>query len=594
MDIYTQSSFQRASSRICLAILLSCLAAACSGPAQTSRVDAEPLPSEALRTAATGSFGGSARYSQAGEPGSFNPVLATNVRDLSFGRLLHAYLFEFDPIERKMKGGVVLQSERADGGASLILTLRRRVRFSDGEPLTAAHVVSTFERIFDEESANPLKDSLTLDGKPVTATRVDDQRVEISSGEPYAAAEYILGNLPILPTHRLDPEKTIDSYWGLDADPDTFVGLGPFVMVRHEPGQRTVLKNNPHYWRTDTQGQRLPFLDQLVVEYVPDRNTQLLRFQSGELDLVDTQLRPEDYQLLAELEDSRFQLFDAGPSNNLYLFWLNLSSGSNADGQPLVDPKRARWFANADFRRALNSAISRESIVENVFLGNARPAWSLLPEVFDEWGTDQLVRYPHDLQRARRYLREGGFSWRQSSQGEVLVDDRGEEVSLNILTRSDDIWGRIAAVLQQDLEQLGMRVTITQEEFRAVISRITRSRNYDAALLALTIPPDPSDHGNVLLSASPMHFWNPAQASPATPWEERIDELMMSQMRSIDRQQRIRQYAEIQHIVSDQVALMPLINSNILVAAQARLQNLSPAPIFPPTLWNSWALWVEP
>ena len=418
--------------------------------------------------------------------------------------------------------------------------------------------------------------------------------MEIHFGEPYAAAEYLLGNLPILPTHILAPDKPLDGYWGLDADPATFAGLGPFVMVRHEPGQRTVLKHNPHYWRTDVQGRRLPFLDELIVEYVPDRNTQLLRFQSGELDLVDTQLRPEDYHLLMELQDSRFQLFDAGPSNNLYLFWLNLSSGLNADGQPLVDPKRARWFANVDFRRALNSAISRESVVENVFLGNARPAWSLLPEVFDEWGTDRLVRYPHDLERARQYLREGGFSWRQSPEGQVLIDDRGEVVNLNILTRSDDIWGRIAAVLQQDLEQLGIKVTITQEEFRSVISRITRARNYDAALLALTIPPDPSDHGNVLLSASPMHFWNPAQASPETSWEKRIDELMMSQMRAIDRQQRMAQYAEIQHIVSDQVALIPLINNNNLVAAQARLRNLKPAPIFPPTLWNSWAFWVEP
>ena len=149
MEIHKQDSFGRINFRICLAIiLLSWLAAACSGPVQTSREDTEPLPTEALRTEEIGSFGGSVRYSQAGEPGSFNPLLATNVRDLSFGRLLHAYLFEFDPIEREMKGGVVLKSERSEGGASLILTLRRGVRFSDGSLLTANHIVSTFERIF--------------------------------------------------------------------------------------------------------------------------------------------------------------------------------------------------------------------------------------------------------------------------------------------------------------------------------------------------------------------------------------------------------------------------------------------------------------
>lgn len=576
-----------------LMILLLTLAA-CSAPGESTREDPNPIPAEALETGATGSFGGTLHYALAGEPGTFNPVMATNTRDLTFGHLLHGYLFEFDPQKGEIRGGVVREWARGQEGRSLLLTLRQGVRFSDGEPLTPSHIVKTFQMILSEESSNPLKGNLLLAAPNLKVRELKDHRVEIDFGTPYAAAEYLLSNVPILPTHRFPSGQVIDSLWGLDADPASIVGLGPFVMQRHEPGQRTVLAHNPHYWRTDAQGRRLPFLDQFVVEYVSDRNTQLLRFRSQELDLLDSQLRPEDFQLLVEQKDPQYQLFDAGPSNNLYLFWLNLGSPRNASGEPAIGSDKARWFGNTNFRRALDRAISREAIVENVFLGYARPAWGLIPEIFEKWQTDRLVHYPHDVAAARRLLSEAGFSWQKSDSGEVLLDEQRKPVSLNILTRSDDIWGRIAALLQQDLKQIGIAVSITQEEFRSVISRITRARDYEAALLALAIPVEPSDHGNVLLSSSPMHFWNPMQESPETDWEARIDELMMAQLQAVDPQARQAQYAEVQELLSQQVPIIPLINNNTLVAAQARVQNLKPAPIFPNSIWNGWELWVKP
>jgi peptide/nickel transport system substrate-binding protein len=152
----------------------------------------------------------------------------------------------------------------------------------------------------------------------------------------------------------------------------------------------------------------------------------------------------------------------------------------------------------------------------------------------------------------------------------------------------------MAAILQQDLEALGMTVVVQQEELRAVISRIMRSRNYDSALMNLDFPIEPTDMGNVLLSSGALHVWNPRQRKPATTWEGRIDQLFWQQGRVLDEQQRFRHFQEIQEILVQHRPFIPLVNRNVLVAWRKGLNNVKPANIFPFAMWNIWEQWWEP
>ena len=172
------------------------------------------------------------------------------------------------------------------------------------------------------------------------------------------------------------------------------------------------------------------------------------------------------------------------------------------------------------------------------------------------------------------------------------MDSQGRQVEFEILTRSDGLFGKIAAVIQNDLEAIGMQVGIRQEEFRTVISRYGAG-DYDSVLISLEIPPEPSDHMNVLLSSGQMHMWNPNQKEPATEWERRVDELMLEQVRTLDSKKRERLYQEVQQILSQQVPFVPLVNRDLLMAWNTSLKNVRASSLFPFALWNVWELYLD-
>ncbi|MDA2929731.1 ABC transporter substrate-binding protein [Acidobacteria bacterium AH-259-O06] len=573
---------------ISLLILLGCSGEDESTPTGSRNL---PLPEDALIVETEGEVGGSLHYPLLAEPSTFNFLYAQENRAKLVGYLTTATLLEFDPVQHTVTGGICREWKVSEDGQTVTLTLRKGVRFSDGVPLSAKDVLFTFEKIYEEGSKNTVKDALLIDGKPLLVTAIDSHTLEIKFPAPYAAAPYILTTVPIFPRHLFqEPAKKIEEYWNLGTPPQEMAGLGPFVLAVHQPGGKSVFHFNPHYWKVDRHRTRLPYLDELVFHYIGERNTQLLRFQAGELDLLDHYLRPED---LEELKSEKVNLQDAGPSNNLSIFWLNLNMGKDAaSGKHYLSPRKREWFGNLKFRQAISTGISRDTIVRNVYLGHAQPAWSLVPSSLQTWYTADARRYEYNPSRSREFLQKGGFSWKKEGPGEVLVDSKGRPVELEILARADDISGKIAAIIQQDLEEIGMRVTVRQEELRAVISRILGSRRYDAAIMNIELPVEPVDHMNVLLSSGPMHMWNPNQSRPASKWEKRIDELMFQQVTTLDQQRRQRLYRKVQHILAEQVPIIPLVHRDTLIASKNRLKNVRPSSLFPYSLWNVWELWV--
>lgn len=75
--------------------------------------------------------------------------------------------------------------------------------------------------------------------------------------------------------------------WRVDSDPGETAGLGPFRLSAFRPGERIELERNPHYWRTDSEGAPIPYLDELFFLFVPNSYAQVLRFQAGEAHIID-------------------------------------------------------------------------------------------------------------------------------------------------------------------------------------------------------------------------------------------------------------------------------------------------------------------
>ncbi|HUV12325.1 MAG TPA: ABC transporter substrate-binding protein [Acidobacteriota bacterium] len=553
-----------------------------------------PLPDEAKAVDVAGNFGGQLRYALAGEPETFNYVAAIEVRSRTVASLTTAALLEFRPVEQRVEDGLAKSWDFSPDGTELRILLRQGIRFSDGEPLTADDILFTFERLYEKESANVLKDALMVGGEPLQVEKVSDFEIVIRFSKPHGGAEYLLSNIPILPEHLLkDHVKPIEQAWTLDTPPEAMAGLGPFVIAEHFPGRRTVLRYNPHYWKVDSEGRRLPYLDEIVFEYVEDRNTQLLRFKSNELDILDQLLRPDDFQML--VGGVGIHTEDVGPSANLMGFWCNLNEGLNPEtNEPFVDPVKSEWFHSREFRQALSCSINRADIVQNVYAGFASVASTLIPPSNRNWHAADVDGFQFDPARARQLLNSAGFAWKGTRGSEVLLDPVGRAVALEILTRTDDVAGRTAAMIQQDLEALGIAVSIRQEEMRAVIGRIMRARDYDTALMNNEFPIEPSDIMNVLSSGGSFHMWNPLQVRPASDWEARIDELMLLQGTLLDRDKRFEAFHEVQEILAWEVPYIPIVNRNILVAWQPHIKNLRAASVFPYGLSEIWAVYLVP
>jgi peptide/nickel transport system substrate-binding protein len=152
----------------------------------------------------------------------------------------------------------------------------------------------------------------------------------------------------------------------------------------------------------------------------------------------------------------------------------------------------------------------------------------------------------------------------------------------------------MAAVIQEDLARLGMKMNLAPLEFGELTRRISKSYQYDAVLLGASITePDPSSYAPLLLSSSPSHQWHPSQAHPSTEWEARIDSLLTAQAREVDPLRRHALFNDIQLILAEQLPVIPIVSRHLVSAADQRVGNHHPSTLPPYSLWNAEELFVR-
>src|SRR5262249_32269396 len=141
-----------------------------------------------------------------------------------------------------------------------------------------------------------------------------------------AVGERIFDSVPILPRRRLESayrEGKFNQAWGLRAAPGELAGLGPFRLKEYLPGQRLILERNPFYWKQDAAGTRLPYLDQLTFLFGSGEDMQVMRFQSGESDVI-SRLNFKDAGVLRRDEARRgYAIQDVGPGFEYSFFFFN-------------------------------------------------------------------------------------------------------------------------------------------------------------------------------------------------------------------------------------------------------------------------------
>ena len=562
--------------------------------AYAQKQDAEDL---FRTTSEPGNRGGRVVITLRSEPRSFNPASAAAANDQNslgvLGRMM-ADLIHINRVTQKTEPALAKSWTISKDGTQFTLKLRRGIRFSDGQPFDADDVIFSFKIYQDERVHSPVRDLLIIGGRPIRVDKLDAYTVRFTFPGPYSAAERVFDGIAILPRHLLEKEYKegkIAQAWTLRTPPQEIAGLGAFRLKQVITGDRVVLERNPYFWKIDSKGQRLPYLDELTFLVVPSQDAQVIRFQAGESQIISG-LSADNFSALEPQQKTRhFKLYDAGPGLEYNFLMFNLND--DTEHFPEIARKQ-KWFRDVRFRQAVSFAVDRAAIVRLVYHNRAVPLAAHVSQGNKQW-FDSAVPVPvHDVSKAKELLKSAGFSWKPDGS---LADPAGQPVEFSILVSSSNGQrGQIATLVQDDLKQLGMAVHVVPMEGRSATDRVLNTHEYESIVMGLVSgDADPTSDMNVLMSYGGTHLWHLGEKTPATPWEAEVDGLMQKQLVTLNVPQRKKIYDRVQELLAQQLPMVFLASPNILVGANEDLGNFRPAIIEQYTFWNADELfWHTP
>lgn len=516
------------------------------------------------------------------DPKTFNYALneeSPNVFGLLYEGLIHVNGFD-----GSIEPGLAKSWEISTDRRQITFQLQPNLRWSDGQPLTAADVDFTYNRIyFNPKVPTGARDILRVDQDLPTVRAIGDRQVVITSPRPFAPLLRNTG-LPILPKHALEAsiEQTDSqgnpqflSIWGTDTDPKKIIVNGPFRLFRYQPGQRIIFERNPYFYRRDRDGSLLPKLDRLVWQIVENADTQLLQFRSGDLDILEP-IQPSDFSLLKREEKrGNFTIYSGGPEPLTVYLTFNLNQGQR-QGKPLVNPVKSAWFNDVRFRQAIAYAIDRSAIVDTAYRGLGVKVNSLIipQSPFYLSPEEGLPVYDFNFEKAKQLLMEAGFE--KDSEGR-LRDRQGNLVRFTLLTNAENpVRVAMGARIKGDLDKLGIQVDFTPIAFSSVIDRLSNQLDWEGLILGLTSNIEPNSGANVWNPDGSLHLFNqkpsasqaPIEGRQVAPWEAEIYRLFVVAAQELDDDRRKEIYAQAQRLAQQYLPFIYLVNRQQIAAVR--------------------------
>jgi peptide/nickel transport system substrate-binding protein len=542
------------------------------------------------------------------EPNTFNPQL------MEQGAGILTYLYEGLIRENgrgKIEPALAQSWEISEGKQRIIFTLRKGLKWSDGEPLTADDVVFTYKDIY----TNPAIPSYAKDFLKIGKTRsfpkvrkLDNWRVEFTLPEPFAPFLRTT-KLEILPAHILRTSITTKdsagrplflSTWGTDTPPNQIISNGAYKLESYIPSERITFRKNPYYWRKDAQGDIQPYIDRIVQSTVSNNDTALIQFRAGVLDFMN--VNSNYFSLLKrEEKQGKFTIYNGGSQIGTTAMMFNLNTGYR-NGQPLINPIKSRWFNTVEFRQAIAHSINRPRMVNNLFAGigalqNSPIAVQSPYYLSQEAG---LPVYDHNLQKAKALLLKAGF--RYNNQGH-LFDVDGNRVRFTLTANvANKVLENMAPLIQDDLSQIGIQVDLNLIALGLVVDKLTNRLDWDCQILdgfPMTI--EPNEAVNIWSTEGNWHFFNrqpqagqiPITGQQVAVWEQKIADLYIQGAAASDEAKRQQIYAKTQQLSQENLPFIYLVNSLSMVSVRNRIQGVKHSAL-QGVFWNVYELKTNP
>lgn len=537
------------------------------------------------------------------DPKTFNYPLSQESSDVF--PLINEGLIAENGITGAIEPALAESWEVSEDKLRIAYTLKKDLKWSDGEPLTVDDVVFTYRDVYlNEKIPTDTRDILRIgeSGALPSVRKLDQRRVEFTTPEPFAPFLRVTG-IGLLPAHILRESVTsLDSNgnpkflstWGTDTNPSDIVVCGPYRIESYAASQRVVLRRNPYYWRKDAPGN----IERVVIQVVESTDTDLLQFRSGGLDA--TNVSPEYYSLLkTQAGLGNFTIYNGGPALNMVFISFNLNKGRR-NGRPLVNPIRSRWFNTLAFRQAVNYGIDRQTMLNNIFQGIGElensPIASQSPYYLS--AKEGLKVYNYNPEQAKELLLGAGFKYK----GDQLFDADDNQVRFTLITNAGNkIREAMGSQIKRDLSKIGIQVDFTPIAFNTLVNKLSNSLDFECFLLSIGGGGfEPNSGANTWLPDGGLHAFNqkplpgqpPLTGREVSDWEREIGRLYIQGAQELNEAKRKAIYGETQRLAQEYLPFIYLVNPLSLEAVRDRIQGVQYSALGG-SLWNIYDLKVE-
>jgi len=438
----------------------------------------------------------------------------------------------------KLEGELAGSWDVSPDGKKITFHLRKGVKWHDGAPFTSDDAMFTYQRMIDPRTPTAYGEDFR---QVKRASAPDPYTFVVEYGRPFAPALASWG-MHVLPKHLLERYPDI-SKSPLNKKP---VGTGPYRFVEWKTGEKVVFDANADYF----EGK--PYIARVITRVIPDQATMFLELKSGGVDTMT--LTPP--QFVRQTETAEFK-----KSFSKYKY---TASGYTYLGFRLSHP----FFGDKRVRQAIAHAADKKALIEGVLLGLGQEATG--PYKPGTWAFNPGVKkYPHDPGQAKALLAEAG--WKEKDG--VLVKD-GQPFEFTVLTNAgNDARAKTAAILQQNLAEVGIRMKIRTVEWAAFINEFIDKRKFDAVILGWNITPDPDQ----------FDIWHSSKTGPkelnhvgfANP---EVDRLLDEGRSTFDLEKRKNAYFRIQEILAEEQPYVFLYVPEALPVVHHRFRGIAPAP----------------
>ncbi len=379
-----------------------------------------------------------------------------------------------------------------DRPLTLVFHLDPRARWQDGQRVTAADVVFTYDSYNDPRVNSPYRTALRW----ISAVTSRDSltavfRFRRRYPEMFYDAVY---QMRILPGHLL--RNIPRDQWQSTAFGRAPVGDGPYRFVAWKAGESLELRADSTFFL----GR--PHIRRLIWRFTPDLQVAVTQLVAGEADVLDVLPSPDNIaraQAAPQLATYPYKGSAYG-----YLGFNLAAPGDSARPHPL--------FADRDVRRALAMAIDRQGLVKNVFGDHAKVPPGPMSQLWWIWDPETR-ELPYDTAQAARRLAARGWI---DSDADGVRDHDGTKLSFHLLVPTTSAVRRqYARLLQEQLRQIGVEVLIDEVEFNVFLQR-AQTGEFDALIQTWNTDPTPASgttqtwtqggigHSNYLRYANPL------------------------------------------------------------------------------------------